>query len=135
MADSPVPSIVEPVTLTLDRPRRLRLEIGDVLRAEREICRVWQEPRNILSVFTSTVTLTDLTILLWAALLPEEPSLTLEQVQRLCVIDRLGDIMAAVVEAWNRGMQSAQPPNGAGAASPFPTAYPGSGSGATPVLS
>jgi hypothetical protein len=135
MADYSFHSIVEPVVLTLDRPRRLRLEIGDVLAAERAMCARWGKPVNILTIFAETLTLNDLCILLWAALSAEDPTLTLEQTERLITIDRLGDIMTAVMDAWNRGMQRAQPAPGEGDGSPFPSGFPGSVSGATPVLS
>jgi hypothetical protein len=135
MAETTFGSIVEPVMLTLDRPRRLRLEIWDVLDAEREMCRVWNKAINILTIFADTLTLTDLTILLWASLKHEQPGLTLHEVQGLVHLGNLGDIMTAVMEAWNRGMQAAQPsPNGE-SGSPFPSAFPGIDSGATPVLS
>ena len=128
-------SIVPPVELVLDRPRHLRLDIWAVLTAERKMVEVWGKPVNILTIFADTLTLTDLTILLWAALEPEGVPLTLHEVQGLVSIDRLGDIMTAVMEAWNRGMQSAQPATSEDSASPFPSAFPGIDSGATPVLS
>jgi hypothetical protein len=132
MTDFP---LVDPVTLDVDRPRHLRLEIGDVLRAEREMCRVWGKQVNILTIFADTLTLTDLSILLWASLTWEDPLLTLEQAQRFCTLDTLGAIMGAVMEAWTRGMQPAQPAHAEGDASPFPSPFPGGVSGATRVLS
>lgn len=98
-----MPSIVEPIPLDLDRRRHVRLDNRAMFLAERTLCRVWDRKVNLLSVLADPqgLTLNDLAALLWAGLQHEDPTLTLEQVQDLMDLDKVGAITQAVFAAWN----------------------------------
>src|SRR5262249_18373175 len=130
------PRLTPPIVLELDRPRTLRLTLGAIFQAEREMCRLWGRQQNILTIFSdvASMTLNDLSILLWAALKHEDPLLTLEATQDLMTFDKLPAIMTAIFEAWNAATMPAVPP-GEEDRQDGPLSFPGVGSGATPALS
>lgn len=94
--------VVLPVPLMLDKERHLKLSYPTLALAELELSRVWERKINLLTLLTDGIGLNDLRVLLWAALLWEDPSLTLLRVQDMIDPSRLTEIMDAVVQAWLR---------------------------------
>jgi hypothetical protein len=131
-----MPSVVEPVPLRLDRERFLRLDNAGMLFAERELSRLWEKKISLFSVLASPdgLGLNDLSVLLFAALVQDDPSLTLLRVQDLMDMTRLGEMITAVLEAWNRATMPAQPQAEA-PDSPLASTSTGPDSGVTPVPS
>ena len=129
-----MPSVVEPVTLMLDRERHLRLDNAAMLLAERELSRLWDRKISLFSVLASAdgLGLNDLSVLLFAALLHEDPSLTLLRVQDLMDMQRLPEMIQAILEAWNRATMPAQPQTEE-PSDPLASTSTGPGSGAMPV--
>jgi hypothetical protein len=106
-----MPSIVPEITLTLDRRRTLRLDNRAILTAERELSRLWGTKVSLFQTLASAETLgfNDLTVLLWQALLHEDKTLTLAQVQDLVDFRQLTPLITAVLEAWNVATAPAEP--------------------------
>jgi len=122
------------IPIELDHPRHIRLDMQAIFQAERAMCLLWQKPVNILALFSETLTLNDMAILLHQGLLHEDPTLTLSDVQDLMTFDKLSAIMTAIFDAWNAATQSATADEG-GDTQAGPLSFPGVPSGATPVLS
>jgi len=130
------PRLTPPIVLTLDRERTLWLDLRAIFQAERDLCRLWGAPKNILTVLANSdgLTLNDLAVLLHRGLLEDDPGLTLEETQDLMTFDKLPAITTAIFAAWNAATMPAVPDteedrqNG-------PLQFPGVPSGATDVLS
>ena len=131
-----VPSVVEPASLMLDRVRYLKLDNAGMLFAERELSSLWGRKISLFSVLASPdgLGLNDLSVLLFAALVKDDPTLTLLRVQDLMDMTRLGEMITAVLEAWNRATAPALPPTES-PDSPLASISTGPGSGAMPVPS
>lgn len=131
----PVPRLTPGIALTLDRPRTLRMDKQSIFVAERELCALWKRQRNILSIFADVTTLTmnDIAVLLRQALLDDDPTLTLEQTQDILDFDKVGDVLTALMAAWNAATQPAVPQEVNGSEAPL--SFPGVPSGPSPVLS
>lgn len=129
-----MPSIVPGIPLMLDKERHLRLDIGGLLLAEREMERLWGREINLFTVIASPtgLGLNNVSILLWVALLPEDPALTLLRVQDLLNPSQIGDVVTALFAAWNAAwplpVPDAEPP-----ARPLASASTGDDSGAPPA--
>ena len=82
-----------------------------MLLAERELSRLWDRKISLFSVLASAdgLGLNDLSVLLFAALLHEDPSLTLLKTQDMMDMQRLPEMIQAILEAWNRATMPAQP--------------------------
>ncbi len=92
--------IVEPVVVELDRPRKLRFDLGAQKAFYREtgvgIQRFDQEnPEHICA-------------LIWASLLRDDPSLTVDQVDEMIDMGNLEYVFERVTEAINRSMPQKQ---------------------------
>lgn len=98
-----MPSVVPGIPLMLDRERHLRLDNAAMLLAERELSRLWDRKISLFSVLASAdgLGLNDLSVLLFAALLHEDPSLTLLKTQDLMDMQRLPEMINAILAAWN----------------------------------
>ncbi len=100
MADVPPPARV---TLTLDRERALVLDAAALRQAELRLRALTGNPRltafEMLNDLRRGVGLTELTVLLWAALRREDPTLTEEQVNEFLTIDRIPAVIDAVRRA------------------------------------
>jgi hypothetical protein len=131
-----MPSVVEPVALMLDRQRFLRLDTAGMLFAERELSRLWERKISLFSLLASPdgLGLNDLSVLLFAALVYDDPSLTLLRVQDMMDMTRLGEMITAVLEAWNRATMPVVPPT-EHSESPLAPTLTGPDSGVTPVPS
>lgn len=77
--------LVEPVPIHLDKDRHLLLTHRAIALAEREIAKFWGTKRaSLFKIFgENEIARHDLICLLWAGLLHEDPSLTIEQVYAL----------------------------------------------------
>ena len=95
------PRLTPPIPLELDHLRHLRLDARGIFQAEREMCKLWGRQMNIVTVIgAGNLTLNDLSILLWQALLDDDPSLTLAETQELMAFDKLPGILTAVFDEW-----------------------------------
>lgn len=131
-----MPSIVAPVPLMLDRERHLRLDNGAMLLAERELSRLWERKISLFSVLASAdgLGLNDLSVLLWVSLLHEDPSLTLLRVQDMMDMQRLPEMIQAILQSWNNATMPAQPQTET-PSDPLASTSTGPGSGAMPAPS
>lgn len=131
-----MPSIVEPVLLTLDRERHLRFDMAALLLAEREMSRLWDRKVSLFSVLASGegLGLNDISVLLWVSLLHDDPSMTLLKTQDLMDVNRIADYTTAIFAAWNRAWPQASPSEEE-RADPLATALTGDASGVPPVSS
>jgi hypothetical protein len=125
-----MPSLVDPVPLTLDRPRHLYLGNEALFTAERELSRLWGEHISLFTVLSGTMGINDLSVLLHQALLHEDPTLTLSQVQALMDFSKMSEIIFAVLAAWNLATAPAEPAAAQGDSdSPLASTSPGAPSG------
>src|SRR5437762_13463497 len=96
-------SVVPLIPIDLDRPRHLRLDNRALFHAEVEMSRIWNRKQNILSILldSTSLTMTDVSIILWQGLLHEDPSLTLGEVQDMLDLGKAPQIAEAIYQAWN----------------------------------
>ena len=129
-------SVVPGIPLMLDKERHLRLHIGSLLLAEREMERLWGREVNLLALIGSPggLGLNNISILLWVALLDEDPSLTLLRVQDMVNPSQIGVVVTAIFDAWNAAWPIPLPQEETGER-PLSSAWTGSDSGAPPVSS
>jgi hypothetical protein len=135
-----MPSLVPLIPITLDRPRQLRLDNRAIFQAERELSRLWEKRCSLFNVLANDLGLNDLSVILWQALLHEDPRLTLADVQNeLMDMAKLPEIIDAVLQAWNAATTPAitgASANGeVGETDPLPTGSPGTTFGPMPALS
>jgi len=136
-----MPSVIPLIPITLDKPRHLRMTNRAIFQSEIELTKLWNRKVNILSVLVNadqTLTLNDIAIFLWQALLYEDPTLTLPEVQDMIDVTKLDVIVTAILQAWNVATAPAQPTApGEGTAQSDPLPMPSSGpvSGPTVVRS
>lgn len=135
-----MPSIVPLIPIDLDRRRHLRLNNAAIFQAEIELSKLWGKKVSLFQTLGTSETLgfNDLSVVLWQALVHEDPRLTLAQTQEVMDLGKLPQIIEAILAAWNAATAPAVPetaPNGEGTADPFPAGLPGTSSGATAVLS
>ncbi len=107
-----MPSVVPLIPIMLDKPRHLRMTNRAIFQSEIELMKLWNRKVNVLSVLVNadqTLTLNDLAIFLWQALLDEDPSLTLPEVQDLIDVTKLDVIVTAILRAWNVATAPAEP--------------------------
>lgn len=128
---------VQAIPLTLDKPRTLLLDLRAMARTEQALAKFWGEKRvSLITIFQDqALGVTELTHLLWAGLLHEEPALTYDGALALMGTIDLQVLATAVSEALREqlGMQAA--PQGPPADPPQPGAPPngiGSSSGPQP---
>lgn len=116
-----MPSIVPLIDLTLDKPRHLRLGNAQLCQAEVELSAFWNRDMSVYAaLLQSPMRANDLSIILWQALLHEDPGLTLAQTRDLLDGQLIGDVIAAVQQAWISATQPAEPPTGEGNSTPGP---------------
>jgi hypothetical protein len=135
-----MPSIVPLIPITLDRPRHLRLGNPAIFQAEIELSKLWGKRCSIFTTLGPDVGVNDLSVILWQALLHEDPRLTLAYVQEHVMdLAKLPEIIDAVLQAWNAATAPAVPEasvNGeASRMDPLPDGSTGSPSGLSAVLS
>lgn len=128
-----IPSVVPGIPLMLDKERHLRLHIGSLLLAEREMERLWGREINLFTVIAAPggMGLNNLSILLWVALLDEDPSMTLLKTQDLLNPSQVGPVITAIFDAWNAAWPLPRPEEEA--ERPLSSALTGADSGAPPV--
>lgn len=131
-----MPSVVPGIPLMLDQERHLRLDIGSLLLAEREMERLWGREINLFTLIASPngLGLNNVSILLWVALLAEDPSLTLLRVQDMLNPSQVGEVVKAIFDAWNAAWPLPVPAE-EGTESPLSSASTGPDSGVPPVSS
>lgn len=102
-AETPLPG--SGVSITLDRPRTLRFDFNAFCALKRETGAsplspdFWQDMDNPVKLRAA----------LWAALLHEDPKLTVEQAGNLVQIAQVADIATALAGALSDAMPSAKP--------------------------
>ncbi len=95
-APSPIPD----VEIELDKPRRLRFDFNALRLAEKKMSEEWGKKTSVTSVLNEDITVTDLTILVWAALKHEDKTLTLDQVGAMLHPSRLAYIGEKIRDAF-----------------------------------
>jgi hypothetical protein len=135
-----MPSLVPRVPIDLDRRRYLHFNNWARCQAEREISTFWGKDISIYDVLTRMpIRANDLAIIVWQALIADDPSLSLADTMDAMDYATLPDIMDAVLKAWNISTPAdAAPADANGTTDPFglqTTASTGSSSGPTAVLS
>lgn len=126
---------VQSIPLTLDKPRTLLLDLRAMARAEQALAKFWGEKRiSLLKIFqTGDMGVSELTHLLWAGLLHEEPTLTYERALALITqidLQELGTLVAGAMKE-QLGMEDA--PQGQAVDPPQPGTPPsGTGSSSGP---
>lgn len=105
------PRITPGIPLVLDRERLLYMDIGYLKLAELELCQVYGKKISLFQVIGGGegLGLNDIHILLWAALLDDDPSLTLLRVQDLMDLNRIADYTTAIFAAWNAAWPTPDP--------------------------
>lgn len=125
------PRLTPGIPLMLDRERVLYMDIGYLMLAELELGRLYGKKVSLLRVIGGEegLGLNDIHVLLWAALLDDDPSLTLLRVQDMMDLSHIADYTTAIFAAWNAAWPTPQPVE-EGTPDPFPTASTGADSGA-----
>lgn len=129
-----MPSLVPSVPVTLDRPRQLRLDNAALFMAEVELSRIWGKKTSLIRTMIDpeAIGLNDLCVMLWAGCLHEDPTLTREQVREAMSLPQLGSYLEAIYQAWNVASAPAEEALTPETNAPFPSTFPGSGTGALP---
>jgi hypothetical protein len=100
------------IPITLDKPRHLRMTNRAIFQSELELTKLWGRKINVFSILVNadqTLTLNDIAVFLWQALLHEDPSLTLPEVQDMVDVTRMDVIFRAILQAWNAATAPAEP--------------------------
>lgn len=113
------PRIVPRIPITLDKPRTLLYDKKAVKLAELTLTKAWGQPYSfyramrLLSAFgleaydagdISKLSYIDLTIVVWAGCLHEDPQVPLEQIEDAVDptdIRQLLELVVSVIQAWN----------------------------------
>lgn len=96
-------SVVPLVPIELDRPRTLRLDLNAMVRFEE------QTGRDLLNDGGINLRrMRELHVLLWACLLHEDPSLTLDQVGAMIHLGNMQYVAEQVAKVWAASMPEAQ---------------------------
>lgn len=102
--NAPMPGPIPVVEVVLDKPRHLLFDFWALRLAEKQIFQDWGVKTSVVAVLAD-LTITDLNTLLWAALLHEDPNLTLEQVGHMVHPKNLDYVADKVTVAF--GLQAA----------------------------
>lgn len=97
---------IQPIDIVLDRPRHLLLNLKALALAERELATLLDRKKvSLIKVFQSgEVGVSDLVCLVWAGLLHEDPTLTLDQAMALLGASDLESIATKLMEAMQAHM-------------------------------
>lgn len=127
------PRVTPGIPLVLDKERLLYFDIGYLMLAELELGRVYGKKVSLFQVIGSGdgLGLNDIHILLWAALLDDDPSLTLLRVQDLMDLNRIADYTTAIFAAWNVAWPTPDPQE-EGTTDPLAPGSTGDASGVPP---
>jgi hypothetical protein len=123
------------IPLTLDRARHLRLDAWALWTVEQELRLMYGKQANVLDLFQQeTLGMTEVLLLLWAALRHEDAALTLEQVGHLVDFGNFSEAREAVQEAFMVHVRARMEAQAAASplvttASPEPLTGPASGAG------
>ena len=92
---------IQAVPITLDKPRRLLLDFRALAKAEQALAKFWGEKRfSLIKVFQSEeVGVAEITHVIWAGLLHEEPALTYDGVMTLLATANLDEVCVVVADA------------------------------------
>ncbi len=93
---SPIPD----VEIELDKVRNLRFDFNALRLAEKTMSQEWGKKTSVTSVLNEDITVTDLTILVWAALKQQDKTLTLDQVGAMLHPSRLAYIGGKIRDAF-----------------------------------
>lgn len=106
---------VQTIPITLDKPRTLLLDLRAMARTEQALAQVWGQKRvSLIQVFQSQdLGITELTHLLWAGLLHEEPTLTYDGALGLMRTIDLQALATVVAQAMQEQLGMEVAPQGA----------------------
>jgi hypothetical protein len=129
--------LVPTVTITLDKPRTMRLDFKALEAAEAVLTAQTGQDVNIWNVLRSPediIRLRNLRALVWASLVHEDPELTPEQVGSFLHFGNFDSVVTALLSLREKGQPDAEPnvssgPQESTAVDPQPLASSGSVSG------
>lgn len=90
--------------ITLDRERRLRLTMNSLVAIEEQTGQGMDEFARQLSAKGGKLRVSDIRLLLWAMLIDEDPTLTVQAVGSMIPMDRLGEIAQTVTGVFAEAM-------------------------------
>ena len=96
----PLAGPISPIEIKLDRTRHLIFDFKALRIAEKQIFADWGVKVSVIKVLGPDITVTDLTTLLWAALLHEDANLTINHVGELLHLQNIEYIAKKVEEAF-----------------------------------
>lgn len=117
---------VQAIPLTLDKPRSLLLDLKALAKAEQALAKFWGEKRvSLLKIFQSQeMGVAELTHLLWAGLLHEEPALTYDAAMALASKLDLQQLATLVSGAMQEHLGMEDVPQGQAVDPPQPGPLP-----------
>lgn len=123
---------VHPIPITLDKPRTFLLDLRAMARAEQALAKYWGEKRiSLIKIFQAgDMGVTELTHLLWAGLLHEEPTLTYDGALALLAKVDLEELSQVITDAIKEQLGLEQPTQGQ-AADPLPPGTLPNGTGSS----
>ena len=129
---------VQAIPVTLDKPRTLLLDLKALAKAEQALATFWGEKRvSLIKVFQNQeMGVAELTHLLWAGLLHEEPALTYDGAMALVTKIDLQQIATLVAAAMKEQLGMEDAPQGQAGDPPQPVPSPtgtGANSGPPPA--
>ena len=99
-----MPSVIEAIPITLDKPRLMKFTHGPLMEAERTLTHLWGTRVNLLTLFdpddAGQLGMNEAIVLLWASLRHEDPALTLETVCAITPLNQSIEVVEKIVQAW-----------------------------------
>lgn len=122
---------VQAIPLTLDKPRSLLLDLKALAKAEQALAKFWGEKRvSLIKVFQNQeMGVAELTHLLWAGLLHEEPTLTYDGAMAIVTKIDLQQLATLVAGSMKEQLGMDDAPQGQAGDPPQPGTLP-NGTGA-----
>ena len=128
---------VQSINIQLDKPRSIRLDLRALVKAERALATFWGiKSISLIKVFQSQeFGIAEVTHLLWAGLLHEDPTLSYDQALSLFAKTDLQMLSTAVTAAIQEQLGSPETVSGESQAGPQTpgTQMPGAGSASGPA--
>lgn len=95
--------------IALDRERHLRFTMNSLVAIEEQTGQDMAEYAKQLASKNGKLRVADIRLLLWAMLLDEDPTLTVQAVGSMIPMERLGEVATAVTAVFNDAMPGESP--------------------------
>jgi hypothetical protein len=82
------------VSVVLDKPRNLKLTLGAMKAFEKAVS------KNAFTLDWKNLSATELSALLWASIIHEDKSLTIEQVDNMIDSSNMMEVIGKLAQAW-----------------------------------